>query len=77
MVTSTPSGCTGTPVLSQSCTYTPPIDGAALYTQTCAGCHGPLASSSVRGKTAAQITAAGMTQGLSAAQVQAVADALK
>ncbi len=77
VVSATPSGCAGTPVLSQACTYTPPIDGAALYTQKCSGCHGALATSSVRGMTAAQITAAGMTQGLSAAQVQAVADALK
>ena len=52
------------------------IDGAALYAAKCAGCHGPLASSAKRGRTAAQITAASMTQGLSAAEVQAVADAL-
>ena len=39
--TSSPTGCTGgTPVVSQSCTYVPPIDGAALYTQYCSGCHG-------------------------------------
>jgi mono/diheme cytochrome c family protein len=52
------------------------LDGAALYASTCAGCHGPLASSSKRGRTAAQITAANMTKGLSSAQVQAVANAL-
>jgi cytochrome c553 len=75
--TSTPAGCTGTPVLSQSCVYTPPVlDGAALYTQTCASCHGPLATSTKLGRTAAQITAAGMTKGLTPAQVQAVAAAL-
>lgn len=32
------------------------IDGAALYTQYCAGCHGPLGSSNKQGATAAQIT---------------------
>src|SRR5690349_21492278 len=52
------------------------IDGAALYTSTCAGCHGPLATSAKLGRTAAQITAAGMTWGLSAAQIQAIAAAL-
>jgi len=38
VVSATPAGCTGTPVLSQQCT--PPIDGAALYAAHCAGCHG-------------------------------------
>jgi len=77
VLSSAPAGCTGTPALSQSCVYTPPaIDGAALYAAKCAGCHGPLATSSKRGRTAAQITAANMTQGLSPAEVQAVADAL-
>ena len=77
VASTTPAGCTGTPVLSQSCVYTPPvIDGAALYAAKCASCHGPLATSSKLGRTAAQITAANMTQGLSAAEVQAVADAL-
>jgi mono/diheme cytochrome c family protein len=74
---STPAGCTGTPVVNESCVYTPPVvDGAALYTQKCAGCHGPLATSTKIGRTAAQITAANMTQGLSAAEVQAVATVL-
>jgi predicted CxxxxCH...CXXCH cytochrome family protein len=77
VVSASPAGCTGTPSLTQSCTPPPPaIDGAALYASTCAGCHGPLATSSKRGRTAAQITAANMTKGLSAAQVQAVANAL-
>jgi hypothetical protein len=73
----TPAGCTGTPVTSQACTYTPPLDGAALYTANCSRCHGSLASSDVRGTTAAQITAARMTRGLPADQVQAIADALQ
>jgi len=38
VVSATPPGCTGTPVLSQACT--PPIDGAALYATYCSGCHG-------------------------------------
>jgi hypothetical protein len=38
VLSSSPSGCTGgSPITSQSCTY---IDGAALYTQYCSGCHG-------------------------------------
>ncbi len=77
VASSAPAGCTGTPALSQSCVYTPPtIDGAALYAAKCSGCHGPLATSSKLGRTAAQITAANMTQGLSPAEVQAVANAL-
>ncbi len=77
VTSSSPAGCTGTTVLSQACVYTPPvIDGAALYAQKCANCHGPLATSSKKGRTAAQITAAGMTMGLSAAQVQALATVL-
>jgi mono/diheme cytochrome c family protein len=86
VLSSFPAGCTGTPVTSQGCTYVAPapppapapaIDGAALYAQKCASCHGPLATSSKRGRTAAVITASGMTMGLTVAEVQAVADALK
>jgi mono/diheme cytochrome c family protein len=51
-------------------------DGAALYAQRCASCHGDLASSDVRGKSAAAITSSKMTYGLSAAEVDAVALAL-
>lgn len=40
LISTTPAGCTGTPVLRQSCNYVPPIDGAALYSQYCSGCHG-------------------------------------
>ncbi|MFL5270808.1 MAG: c-type cytochrome [Anaeromyxobacteraceae bacterium] len=76
VVSSSPAGCTGgTRVLTQSCTP-PALDGAALYAAKCAGCHGPLATSAKAGRTATQITAANMTQGLSAAEVQAVAAAL-
>ena len=31
MLTSTPSGCTGTPVVSQACTYVPPTPSACTY----------------------------------------------
>ena len=31
MMTSTPSGCTGTPVLSQACTYVPPTPSTCTY----------------------------------------------
>jgi hypothetical protein len=61
----------------------PSLDGAALYTQYCAGCHGPLASSSKAGRTATQIQAAINSVGsmsslktLTSAQVQAIAAAL-
>ena len=42
VATSLPAGCTGgSPSLTQTCTPSPPpIDGAALYTQYCASCHG-------------------------------------
>ena len=64
-------------------TPTPTPDGAALYASNCAGCHGPLASSSKTDRTAAQIAAAinadsgGMgSLTLDLTQVQAIADAL-
>jgi cytochrome c5 len=42
VLTSLPASCTGgSPITSQACTYVPPgIDGSALYTQYCSGCHG-------------------------------------
>jgi len=61
------------------------LDGATLYTNNCSGCHGPLATSSKLNRTAAQIQAAidgnagnvmGSLSGLTAAEVQAIADAL-
>jgi mono/diheme cytochrome c family protein len=62
----------------------PPIDGVALYTTECGGCHGdPIASSEKRGRTALQITNAiaanrgGMGSiSLTPAQVNAIAAAL-
>jgi len=75
---SSPAGCSGTPVLSQSCTYTPPLDGAALYAQSCAGCHGSLASSNLKGKSMSvtSIKNRNMAMGLSDAQLQAVVTAV-
>ena len=55
VTSSSPSGCTGgSPVTTQACTYVAPIDGAALYTQYCAGCHG----TSKKGSSASAIQAA-------------------
>jgi hypothetical protein len=78
VASSSPSGCTGTPVVTQACTYTPPVDGAALYGQKCAGCHGALASSNLKGKgiSLSSVKSAGMTQGLTDVQVQAVVTAV-
>jgi mono/diheme cytochrome c family protein/chitodextrinase len=61
-----------------------PTDGPTLYANNCAGCHGPLATSSKLNKTASQIQAAinantggmGGLSGLTPTQVQAIADAL-
>ncbi len=61
----------------------PVIDGAALYITNCERCHGVLASSSKRGRSAAQITSAigsvGSMSGISltSAQIQAIATALQ
>ena len=59
------------------------VTGASLYGGNCASCHGLLASSTKRGRSAAQITSAiGSVSdmksiSLSATQIQAIADALK
>ncbi|HEY5601844.1 MAG TPA: c-type cytochrome [Gammaproteobacteria bacterium] len=61
-----------------------PGTGAALYQQYCAGCHGGLANSSKAGASASRIQTAianntggmGQLSSLTAAQIQAVADAL-
>ena len=79
VTSSSPAGCTGTPILSQACTYTPPApDGAALYASSCAGCHGPLASSNLKGKniSVSLIQSMGMTQGLTTTQLQAIVTAV-
>lgn len=74
-----PAGCTGTPVLTQACGTPPPIDGAALYAQYCAGCHG----NSKKGRPASAISAAiaadrggmGSLSFLTADQIAAIAAA--
>jgi cytochrome c len=80
VASSSPAGCTGgAPVLSEACVYTPPLDGAALYTQYCAGCHG----SSKKGKSASSTQSAinnntggmGSLSSLSSAQLAAIAAA--
>ncbi len=72
--------------LSTGATTTTPLptDGATLYSNYCSVCHGPLSQSSVGGATASQIQAqisantGGMGQfsTLTAAQIQAIANAL-
>lgn len=61
----------------------PALDGAALYAQYCAACHGALASSTKQNRTLTQISTAINTvsqmsslTGLTTAQRQAIADAL-
>jgi len=74
-----------TSTVSSTPTPTTPtsIDGAALYTTDCSSCHGPLATSSKKNATAAQIQsgissigAMGQFSSLTTAQIQAIAAAL-
>jgi len=37
LLTSTPTGCTGTPILSQTCTYTPPVTACTSFTYSAWG----------------------------------------
>lgn len=77
VLTSSPAGCTGgAPLTTQACT--PPLDGAALYTQSCARCHGALATSNLKGRniSVASIKQFNMTQGLTDAQLQAIVTAV-
>lgn len=68
-----------------STTTTATLDGAALYASYCAGCHGTLATTLKRGRTAAQIktaivapyTGMGSLSSLTDAQIQAIATALQ
>jgi mono/diheme cytochrome c family protein len=59
------------------------VSGVSLYAQYCESCHGPLATSTKRGRTAAQIQTAISTlpgmesvKNLTSVQVQAIAAAL-
>jgi cyclophilin family peptidyl-prolyl cis-trans isomerase/mono/diheme cytochrome c family protein len=69
---------------SQVSATTSTLDGVALYSANCASCHNALASSTKKGKTAAQIQAAitantgnmGTLSTLTAAQIQAIANVL-
>ena len=77
---------TGSTIPAPTTTSTPAtgtIDGAALYTTYCAGCHGSLATSGHSGATASQIqtginTISGMMSlsALTSAQIDAIAAAL-
>ncbi len=63
---------------------TQPIDGATVYSNSCASCHGALASTSIQGRTASSIQSAidqnignmGFLSTLTTEEVQAVADVL-
>jgi mono/diheme cytochrome c family protein len=77
---SMPAGCTGgSPVTTQACTPPVVLDGAALYTQYCSGCHG----NSKKGSSASNIASAiasnrggmGSLSSLTAAQLAAIAAA--
>lgn len=79
------SGMTGSASITANIGLPPVIyDGVALYGTNCSGCHGPLATSTKRGRTAAQIQTAinnntgtmGSLSGLLAEEVLAIADAL-
>jgi mono/diheme cytochrome c family protein len=52
------------------------LDGSALYAANCAGCHGPLATSSKQNRTFSQIKGGMGSLGLTDAQLQAIATAL-
>ena len=75
VLASMPTGCTGgAPVLSQACgTNPPPPDGAALYAQHCAGCHG----NSKKGSSASSIQSAinGNVGGMGTAALRALTTA--
>jgi len=72
--------------LNPTTTTPPPVvtDGPTLYASNCAACHGPLATSTKAGRTAAQIQAAitngiggmGSLTSLTTTQVSAIATAL-
>jgi mono/diheme cytochrome c family protein len=49
VATATPAGCTGTPLLTQSCVYVPPQPTVTLaqVTASCTGCHGLTSNTTV------------------------------
>lgn len=77
VLSSAPAGCSGgAPVTSQACTPAP--SGATLYGASCAGCHGALATSNLRGVgiSLSLINQKNMRQGLTDAQLQAIVTAV-
>ena len=82
----TPDVSTGVTVSGTTLQAPPPPNGVALYGSKCASCHNPLATSTKKNKTAAQITAAISTvaqmssqpalTALTPAEIQAIATAL-
>ena len=52
------------------------IDGAALYASKCQSCHGPQASTDIVGRTLQSVKNAGMTFGLTDAELQAILNVL-
>lgn len=76
------TGIASTVVVINAVSPPPATDGATLYANNCASCHGPLATSTKLNRSATQITnaIAGVSQmstiSLTAAQVQAIATAL-
>jgi mono/diheme cytochrome c family protein len=85
------NSCHGSHSWGAAGTVTPPppppttsTDGAALYASSCSGCHGALASSTKKGRTATQIQSAigsntggmGSLSSLTSAQITAIATAL-
>ena len=76
---------TPTPAPGPTPTPTPaPSGGAALYSANCAGCHGALASSSIKGASASEIQSAinsvsqmsGFKGAFTSSQIQSIASAL-
>jgi hypothetical protein len=61
-----------TTVPTTTTTTVPALDGAALYAANCQRCHGTLASTDIVGRTLQSIKNAGMTFGLSDAQLLAI-----
>jgi fibronectin type 3 domain-containing protein len=83
-VNATGEGAASAQATATTATPAPAFDGAAYYTANCAGCHGQLGSSDKQGATSAMISA-GIAQvssmkkfaTLTAAQIDAIAAALK
>ena len=83
VVTAQNSAGEGNPSSEVSATPTAALDGVALYGTYCAGCHGALASTSIVNKTVSginsaisNISAMNSLSSLTAAEIQAISDAL-